>query len=329
MEARILLCRWYILHLLFRILITKKTDHQGLIVVGPDNFCTLVYKGNLFSLEGLDLIQIPNQGPPPFSASLTPAQIAALSAAGTVTASYSQTVAFATGVNNPKIDSLSFKAGNLNISLNSDFKFSGQIAIKIPTAKKNGVPFSKLLPFTYSGSVPVVANANYDLTGYTFDMTIGGTTFNQFVVNYDVTLTGPGAALPTDMATLSQSFSNMKFDKFFGDIGQLALSPNKDTVPLAIFKNSLGTGTFTLVDPSVKVVISNSYGIPINASISQLDGYNPPVAYPITGSPNPLPILSPNFLQIGQTLTGSFTLDSGNSNIVSVINNTPNMLFIK
>ncbi|MBI4947215.1 MAG: hypothetical protein HY840_12545 [Bacteroidetes bacterium] len=303
-------------------------DRQGVIVVGSDNFCTLIYKGNLFSLKGTDLIQIPDQTPPSSSASLSPAQIAALSTLGTVTASYSQTVAFNSGTT--KIDSVSFKSGSLDISLSSDFKFSGQITFKIPAAKKNGVSFSQTLPFTYTGTVPVTAVANYDLTGYTFDMTLGGTTNNQFVVNYDVTLTGSGTPLASDMITLSQSFSNLNFDKIFGDIGQLALSPDQDTVEISIFKRSLGTGTFTLVNPSVKVIISNSYGVPIAASLAQLDGYTPPAsAYPITGSPNPLPIPSPNFFQIGQTLKDSFTLDKNNSNIVSVINNTPKNVIYK
>jgi len=309
--------------------ILTKADHQGVVSVGSDNFCTIVYTGNLFSLKGSDLVLLPNQQPPSYSASLTPAQIAALSGAGTVTASYSQNVNFSSGT--VKIDSMIFKSGNLNISLNSDFKFSGQITIKIPTAKKNGVPFSKVLPFNYTGFVPVITNANYDLTSYSVDMTIGGTTNNQFTVNYDVTLTGGGTPpLTTDMITLTQSFTGLNFDKIFGDIGQQALSPNKDTVALSIFKNSLGIGTFTLVNPSVKVLISNSYGIPINASISQLDGYNPPATtYPITGSPNPIPILSPNFSQIGQTLKDSFSLNSSNSNIVPIINNTPKYVIYK
>ncbi|MEK6616115.1 MAG: hypothetical protein AABZ32_08405, partial [Bacteroidota bacterium] len=54
--------------------ILTKGDQQGLIVVGSDNFCTLVYKGNLFSLLASDLLNLPNQSMPPTSASLTSAQ---------------------------------------------------------------------------------------------------------------------------------------------------------------------------------------------------------------------------------------------------------------
>ena len=244
---------------------------------------------------------------------------------------YSQTITFDSGVNGPKIDSVSFKTGDIALSLNSDFKYSGQIKIIIPGAKKNGVVFSKIIPFTYSGSVPVLSNATYDLAGYNFDMTNGGTTFNEFLVNFEVTLSGSGSpVLATDQITLTQTLSNLKFDKIFGDIGQMSLSPAVDSVDISIFKNVLGAGSFTLFDPKVKVLISNSYGVPINASLSQFEGYTPGTgSYAITGSPNPLPILSPDFSQIGQILQDSFSLNNSNSNIVSVINNTPKYLIYK
>ena len=308
-----------------------KKDNGGLITVGSDNFCTLIYKGNLFSLKASDLITIPNQQPPPFSQGLTPGQISSFSFAGTITLPYSQTVTFDSGLNGPKIDSIIFKTGDLGIALSSDFKFSGQIKIIIPAAKKNGVVFSQTIPFTYTSTVPVLSNGSYDLSGYKFDMTNGGTSFNEFPVNLEVTLSGTGApVLASDQFTLTQTLTNMKFDKVFGDIGQMSLSPNADTVDLSIFRNLLGTASFTLADPRVKVILSNSYGVPINASLTQFDGYNPGSgSFPITGSPSPLPIPYPNFSQLGQILTDSFKLDNSNSNIASVINNTPKSLIYK
>ena len=309
-----------------------KKDNGGLIVIGSDKFCTLVYKSNLFSLIAADLITIPNQQPPPFSASLTSGQISAFTGAGTITIPYSQTVTFDSGVNGPKIDSLIFKTGTLDLALSSDFHYSGQIKIIIPAAKKNGVAFTKTLPFSYSGFVPVLSAASGELAGYKFDMTNGGTSFNEFVVNLEVTLSGSGSApLVSDQITLTQTLSNMTFDKIFGDIGQMSLTPDVDSVDISIFKNVLGAGSFTLADPKIKVLISNSYGVPINASLSQFDGYSPGLgSFAITGSPDPLPIQSPDFSQVGQMLTDSFSLQNSTpSNIASVINNTPKYLIYK
>ncbi|MES2591286.1 MAG: hypothetical protein V4608_05335 [Bacteroidota bacterium] len=308
-----------------------KNAAQGLIVVGSDDFCTLVYRSNLFSLVASEVITIPNNQPPPFSAALSSGQISAFGLAGTITVPYSQTITFDSGVNGPKIDSLFLKTGTIDISLSSDFKYNGQIKIILPAAKKNGVVFSHIIPFSYTGTVPVLANATLDLAGYRFDMTNGGTAFNEFVANFEVTLSGSGTPIaPSDQITLSQSLNNMTFSKIFGDIGQISLSPDVDSVDIGIFKNVLGTGSFTLADPKIKVIISNSYGVPIQANMSQFEGYTPGgIATAITGSPNPLPIQSPTFSQIGQVLTDSFSLNNTNSNIASIINNTPKYLIYK
>lgn len=308
-----------------------KQESQGLVNVDADNFCTLIYRSNLFSLVAGDLIQIPNNQPPPYVATLNAGQISALGLAGTITVPYSQTITFDSGTNGPKIDSVIFKTGSIDVSLNSDFQYSGQIKIILPGAKKNGVVFSKTIPFTYSGSVPVTAVSSYDLAGYKFDMTNGGAAFNEFVANFEVTLSGSGSPVsPSNQIELGINLSNMKFDKIFGDIGQMSISPDVDTIDISVFKNVLGSATFSIADPRIKAIIANSYGVPIQASLSQFEGFTPGTApYVITGAPNPLPIPSPSFSQIGQILTDSFSLDNTTSNIASVINNTPKYLIYR
>jgi hypothetical protein len=109
-------------------------------------------------------------------------------------------------------------------------------------------------------------------------------------------------------------------------MGQQFLSPDKDTVLIKIFNNSYGSASFTLVDPKVKVIISNSYGVPIQAGFSRFDSWNPQAAtqiIPFVGAPPSIPIKSPNINQIGQMAVDSFQLTKANSNIVPVINNTP------
>ncbi|MGB3946351.1 MAG: hypothetical protein WBM13_00080 [Bacteroidia bacterium] len=300
----------------------------GLVVVDADNFCSLVYRGNLFSLMAKDLIQIPNNQPPPFTMSLDNGQISALGIAGTITIPYSQTLAFDSGNNGPKIDSVIFKTGSLDVSLNSDFQYSGQIKLTLPGARKNGVAFTKTMPFNYTGTVPVTNISSSDLAGYKFDMTNGGTTFNEIVANYELTISGSGNPIsPSNQLSLSININNLNFDKIYGDIGQMPITPDVDTVDISVFRNVLGSATFSLVDPHIKVIIANSYGVPIQAGVSQFFGYNPGSApYAITGAPNPLPIQSPTFSQVGQVLVDSFSLNNTNSNIATVINNTPRYL---
>ena len=59
-----------------------KQETQGLVTVDADNFCTLVYKSNLFSLVAGELIEIPNNQPPPYVATLNTGQISAFGLCG-------------------------------------------------------------------------------------------------------------------------------------------------------------------------------------------------------------------------------------------------------
>ncbi len=304
-----------------------KNNTGGQVIENDSNFCTLVYNKTLLSVRADSLIQIPNQQCPSYSASLTTAEINTLNSVQSVTVSYSQTIPFNSGANGPQIDTIIFNAGSFDIALNSNFQNSGQVVITIPAATKNGVAFSETLPLTYSGAIPVTVAANDSLAGYLLDMTMGGTTTNAFVVNYTVTLNGSVTPPSTsDMISITGSLNNMKFDKIFGYMGQLSLFPsfNNDTIPITIFKNYTGNGTFNIVNPSLTVTLSNSYGVPVNASLPVLERFTPPSSNtPVTGVPNPMPVLSPSFSQIGQMLTDSFTLTKANSNIYSIISNYP------
>lgn len=312
--------------------ILTKNDKSGVIHVDNNNFCTLVYRGNLFSIVASELVKMPDQDIPPFTASLDLSQIPILVSNATITVPYSQTVNFTPGTNNPKIDSVVFKSGMLDLKLNSDFKYNGKVKIEIPSARKNGKVFSETISLNYSGTVPVIGNIAVDLTGYHFDMTKGGTTYNQFVLNYELTLSGSNSTPPTtsNKVMVSGSFKNLNFDRMFGDLGQLPLSLEKDTVDVSVFKNAIGSGLISFVDPRLKMIFSNSYGIPIHATIAQLDAYTPgAIPFQVTGFPTPLPLYSPGMNQIGVTLTDSFTLNNTNSNIATIIKKVPQSFIYK
>ncbi|HET6225719.1 MAG TPA: hypothetical protein VFF27_05525 [Bacteroidia bacterium] len=311
--------------------ILTKNDKSGIISIDSNHFCSIVYEGNLFSIIASDLVKIPDQTIPPYTASLDLSQIPIFVSNQTITLPYTQTVNFTPGTNNPKMDSVVFKAGTIELAVNSDFNFDGEIKIEIPGAKKNGRILSQTMILDYNGIVPVLANAVIDLNGYRFDMTNGSTAVNQFVVNYEVTLRGVGPSPTTsNRVILSGEFKNLKFDKIFGDLGQLPLSLDKDTVDIGIFKNAIGSGTISLADPRLTMVISNSYGIPIDARIAELDAYTPgSIPFQVTGFPTPLPLYSPTKSQIGQTLTGSFTLNNSNSNLATIIKKVPQSFIYK
>ena len=311
--------------------IMKNTDKNGQLVTDSSGFVTLVYKGNLFSLKAADIVTIPAQTPVTANVSLSAVQATALNAlptGQTLTVSDSSLINFQTG-GQAQIDILNCKTATLALNFNYTIKDNALIKVTIPGATLNGVVFTQTIQVTYTGS-PVTISNNYVLDGYKIDMTNGGTTHDVIKIKYDVIITKSSAALSSagDGASFTETFNNVTYNSIIGYLGTQSLSPNTDTIPVTIFQNSLlnSGATFSILNPLIKVFLTNSYGIPIKANFNIFEGYTPggsPSTFPITGSgiPNPIPI--PTVTTIGQTAIDSFSLDKNNSNVFSLVNQLP------
>jgi len=300
----------------------------GSITEDSDHFITLVYRGNLLSLKASDFIQFPDQTASN-SLALTALSIAALNGTGSINLPFSQNFTINTVNGSSRIDTMYLKSGLFTISVSSDIDNNGSIAISIPGATKNGIPFSATLPLNFTGTSPVTSTVSVDLSGYRIVTVAPTPPENQLQIDCNMTFTAAsGSAATGDQIQFKESFSNLQFSKLFGYISQPLLSPNADTVLVDLFNNSLGGGSFTLADPKFRIIISNSYGLPILANFGVFQAFNQnrtPSTYSILGAgiPNPLPIGSPTQDQIGQSVVTSFELNKDNSNIVNIINNTP------
>jgi len=313
-----------------------KDNKGGTIHTDSNNFLTLIYQGKLFSLQADSIIKFPTQSYSYNTPALTAPEVTAFNALSigsnyTVPA-FTDTVVFNTN-GTANVDTVIFRTTTfLNLTISSQFPQNATVTITVPSAKKGGIPLTQTFPLTYTGTLPVTVNANIDVSGYTFDMTEGGTTSSKFNITFAVTLNKSNATPITvaDNASMTVGFTNPLFLKIFGYIKQPLLSPNLDTVPITIFNNVLpGGGTFTLVNPSVTFILNNSYGVPINATFSTLEGYSPGhPPYPITittPSLNPWQLPYPTILQIGQIITDSATISNATTanTLGNAINNTP------
>lgn len=264
--------------------ILLETDKQGSIVVGSDGFCTLFYKGNLFSVKGSDLIPLTTQtNASNYSLSATDASgINIVPTNSSYTVSFNDNINYTTGNTSVLIDELTFKNGQLEISINSDIKQSSVLVISIPSAKKNNVSFVQNITIPASTSGNVSANQTIDLTDYVFDMTNGNTTTNQININYNLILTKtPINSIAGESIQINNSFSNQSFLLIKGDVGQQNIVANIDTVAISIFKNAApGGGDFRIRYTNIKFDIENSYGLPIRLTNLQLFPYGAGQIFP-------------------------------------------------
>jgi hypothetical protein len=271
--------------------ILLETDKNNQIEVDGTGFCTLVYKGNLFSVKGTDLIPLTNNNVST-TYNLTAGDalgINALPTGSTYTMNFSNLVSYTTGNSSVQIDEMTLKTCDLNIAVNSTFKQSSVLTISIPNAKKAGVPFSQTIVIPASSGGNINVNQYVDFAGYVIDMTNGGTTTNKFMVNYKIVATKT-AALSTvaESFQISQSFSNQSFLLIKGDVGQQSISANVDTVAISIFKNAVpGGGDFRINYATIDFTVDNSYGIPIRLNNIQLFPYGPGQTFPYSSVPLP------------------------------------------
>ncbi len=281
----------------------------------------LIYKANLYSVYGSQFLPLPSQTNNQTIA-LSPADSTFLYQTGTFTRSVSFVYPFAVS-NGEQLDSLILKTGALDIAIQSQIPHGGSLNITIPDAQLNGTAYSQTLAFNYSGGVPILASLSDNLAGYKFDFT-GNGSYNELRINYTITLNNSSTSQATSNRNfyISCDLNNLQMARAFGYFGQRSLSVNGDSSRIELFNNTL-FGNISFNDPKITFILSNSFGVPVNAQMSSLYSIsNTGVNSPITGSiPNPLPIGTPTAL--GQIATGSFFIDKTNSNINTIMDQNP------
>jgi len=309
--------------------ILKQTP-TSFVEIDDENLIHIVYRGELISLEAKDFAALSDQK---FSGaiSLNAIQIADLTTNGSTTFSFSTIFNF--GIPDMEIDSVLMNISTFLANLSTDLQHDVSIKLDIPGIKRNNIPLSETFNLPYGGENPLIKNIG--LSKAFFDLTQSGDKdFSQLLALFEITVTevagNPVSA--TDEIQFDADFLYNEYEVMYGYLGEIDASPDEaDTIDFNIFTNSNSTGattgTFTINDPRVTVIIGNSYGMPILGKIEQFSTYSEKHGTSnLTGYPDPLVIPVPNKNQIGETLTDSFTLDKSNSNLPALINNIPDKL---
>ncbi|MBP6334199.1 MAG: hypothetical protein KA444_01910 [Bacteroidia bacterium] len=291
------------------------------IGVDSNDYVHLIYKANVYSVYGYQFLPAISQSNAQ-SFTLSAADSAMLYLNGSVTRTFSIIYPFSVS-NGEQLDSMLLRAGALDFSIQSQIPHSGNITIDIPDALINGIPYSRNMPFSTAGGLPIQVSISDDLSGYKLDFS-GNGSFNELRVNYSVTFTNssPGTATTNRNFFINCDLNNLQMGEAYGYFGQRSLTVTGDSSRIELFNNSL-FGNISFDDPRITFNISNSFGMPIYAQMSSLTAIFPGGSTtPITGAiPNPLPVPSPAF--VGETVTDSFYLDKTNSNIATVMNQNP------
>ncbi len=305
----------------------KSESDSGNLLIDSNSFCTLIYSGRAMEVSSNTLIDLPVQS---FNSQiqLTPAMADLINTQGHLAVSFEKTEDL-NFPNQIELDSMTFKNGQMWLNLNMRIPASVKLTITIPSATLNEVPYSSQLVFNYTGSLPVTQNLAVNLENYRLDLSDNGTSKNRIRVKYDLEITHTGTNVTANhKLNLNCNINGFNFNSIYGYFGQQSFMSDYDTINISLFNNLDAFSNFDIASPEILISINNSIGVPIRAHVANMQGANGNFSNLIAahGFPNPLPVLSPLFSQFGQTLTGTFSMNSLNSNVRPLIAAKPKYL---
>ena len=292
---------------------------SGMFTTNSNHQISLVYNTNIYKIHGYEFFTPVNQSSWQTLQLLQPDSVD-LYQNDSVSRSINLVVPL-TFPNGEQIDSLNFRKGSLRINLTSYIPHDGILKITIPSATLGGQQFSKSVPISASTGAAVYTQDIFDMSGYNMGTKNLGMS-NQLRVNYSLTFLKSQTTLNTlnKNFDITTSFDSITPSSLFGFLGQREFIIPPDSSEISILNNFQGGGIY-LDDPKMTISLTNSFGMPIDASINTLSAIQTNgTVVPIVG-PYPSPLIDYPII-FGQTATNSFVFDNTNSNIKQAINST-------
>jgi hypothetical protein len=239
-----------------------------------------------------------------------------------VTINQAATFAIATS-QSEQLDSIVLKAGQLLVNIQSTLSANVNLTVTITSLRKGSVIFQK--NFVFSGNTSL--NPAFDISGFSVDLTQGGTTTNTIAFSVLAVITDTGQPIGnTSSLDIDFQLSGPKFAALFGQLGTAVFQTPSKAMNTDLFDN-VKSGTISLRDPSVAISVDNSFGFPVSLNIQQMkavksDGSTIPLSGSAVSPPsNPYLIATPT--TPGRSATTFFSLTSSNSNIAQIVSSLP------
>ncbi|MFK8008647.1 MAG: hypothetical protein AB8H03_19975 [Saprospiraceae bacterium] len=277
-------------------------DSQGYLDIDDENFMTLVYESNVFSVSGEEIIAIPDITIPMMDT--------------TMTLPYSS-------INTSfDIDFFTIKNGQLDFAFQSPHNEDMNVIIEVQNLSQNGVRLSYPTIVEYSGSAPTNVSGTIDLSGYIMDF------FNDEIkVRYIATNAAGERKHLQNMVLQLQDFEYSLIQGYFD---QYEFDLPSDTILINLFETAV-SGSLKIENPKINLKISNSFGVPIGMVAENLTAETMS-----EGTINVYSILDdgidfnyPSLTQIGQSKITNVGVNKDNSNLSEIISSNPTQLNYK
>lgn len=311
----------------------NEVDITNSIEENANGLLYITYAEGLYSFPANEIIEIPNQT---FLEFFIESDIAL--APQWTGSDVGDTVSFhkdKSGVfvfeNDEKIDSINVKTMDLVIDVRSTFKHTGILTITSDNIILDGQPFQDVVQisdasgnFTYSRTIPIDGHTIY------LDNSNPDTTF--LPLDFDLDLINSGnPVMASESCDISMTFVDPEFYAIFGYIGDYSLISSSGSVTIEIFDTEDFDGSLLFADPRFTMDVSNSYGIPVEIDINNIQSYSDinDVYTDINFNPGIVPIIigAPDLGQIGDTVNTLLEIGRDESNIQEALETFPNEFF--
>ncbi len=314
-------------------------DTAGLISTGGGGELLLAYAIPSFSVTSQEVLQLDNS----IAFTVNSAPASGLPSSPSYSGSFSvldtslYTFTFPSNEEITAIEYGQVTVGNnplMIISISNEFNHDLELVINIPSLEQSsGNNWSD----TVSVSPNSLGQTTLDMSNYIMDLTKGSQGFNELVIQFKITLTGTGQSInPTDKVGVDFQMTDIgAFDVVYGDFKNQQISIAEDSTSFNIFQASESAIDFKLTNPSIKFNIVNSFGFKSQLAMTEFyskdsSGTIFNVTYDSAATnlqPATFYFESINKPSIqGGSSTKDIVMNSTNSNIVDLIDNTPQQL---
>ena len=223
---------------------------------------------------------------------------------------------------NFRLDIIDVKQGQLHYTIANPHLEPVEVNIQLEDISMNGdiLEWAFTIPAAPSPTNPITQEGMMPLDGFRISFQSG------FKTQYTATLMNSGN--PVGLHPFALEMKGLSFSYIEGYFGQFGIEIPSDSLYFG-FLDSWEFGEVSFVEPEIKFSFHNTYGAPVVVTADTLsfktflEGDRPIQSLALG---NGVPLNYPGTNQVGQPQTTSLTLNSTNSNIVSVASGIPYQL---
>lgn len=229
--------------------------------------------------------------------------------------------------NGETINSIRLKNGSINYDIDYGIREDATLTIELPFATQGGSPFSEVININSNNVSATNVTGTFDLTGYTLDLTAGGSSTNEIKAVIAANIISSGNSVPfsqSDAVDANLTLADFEIEFIDGDLGKQDFTLASDTVDFG-FDEFDFDADITLADPRLTLRITNAFGLELRGYLDNISAENDVESVQLAGLDS-ISIGAPVYGNFTDSVTTDIEINRTTTNIDDVLAIKPNKL---